>query len=38
MKVYIAEGCTQCGVCINECPEVFGGDNEGNAISMKNSN
>ncbi|NMC59692.1 MAG: ferredoxin [Candidatus Methanofastidiosa archaeon] len=32
MKVYIAEGCTQCGVCIKECPEVFCEDNDGNAI------
>jgi ferredoxin len=23
MKVIVEESCTQCGLCIDECPEVF---------------
>ncbi|MCC7573227.1 MAG: ferredoxin [Candidatus Methanofastidiosum sp.] len=32
MKVIIKEGCTRCGVCFKECPEVFVPDPEGMAI------
>ncbi|KYC52700.1 MAG: Ferredoxin [Candidatus Methanofastidiosum methylothiophilum] len=31
MKILIAEGCTKCGVCFKECPEVFVPDSDGNA-------
>ncbi|MEN6378084.1 MAG: ferredoxin [Methanofastidiosum sp.] len=35
MKVIIEEGCTRCGVCFKECPEVFVPDSDGMATIVE---